>query len=106
MPKERKRRKDAVQYEFDLYNCKDYLIKDGNKTYVFQSVIAREATKLCGKTRPVSSLYRDLHRAKSAKEIYGVRAICLEDFNNEGLLCTVHMYPEKGEGVLKFYEEF
>lgn len=100
MPEERKRRKDAVYYEFYLYNCADYLIKYAGKTYAYQTVIMREATRLCGKTQAVFSLYRELHKTTKCLDIHGVRAICLDDFNAEHNLCLVHMFADKGKSCL------
>lgn len=107
MSNQRKRRKDAVKYEFDLYGCKDYFIKVAGKTYVYESVVVREAKKVFGNkyTQPIYSLYRDLQRTASAKDIYGLRAVCLEDFNSEGHLCSIRMFEEEGHSVMMFEEE-
>lgn len=105
MPKERKRRKDAVSYQFDLFGCTDYLMKVDGKIYAYESVIVREARKIAGYTQPVYSLYRDLHKSACGKEIHGVRAICLEDFNAESHLCKVNMYTEKGKNALLMNDE-
>jgi hypothetical protein len=101
----RKRRKDAVSYQFDLYGCSDYLMKVDGKVYAYESVIVREARKVAGYTQPTYSLYRDLHKSASSKEIHGVRAICLEDFNAEEHLCTVHMYTDEGKNALLMTDE-
>ncbi len=105
MNNQRKRRKDAVKYEFDLYGCKDYFIKVDGKTYVYESVVVREARKVAGYTQPVYSLYRDLHKSASGKDIHGVRAICLSDFNAEVHLCSVNMYADEGKNVLHMTDE-
>lgn len=101
----RKRRKDAVGYHFDLYGCGDYLMEVDGKVYVYESVIVREARKVAGYTQPVYSLYRDLHKSASSKDIHGVRAICLDDFNAEVHLCTVNMYVDEGKNVLSMTDE-
>jgi len=105
MSKERKRRKDAVGYQFDLYGCADYLMKIDGKVYAYESVIVREARKVAGYTQPVYSLYRDLHKSASGKDIHGVRAICIEEFNKEGHLCSVNMYAKEGKNALLMEDE-
>ena len=105
MSKQRKRRRDAVEYHFDLYGCSDYLMKVDGKTYAYESVIVREARKVAGYTQPVYSLYRDLHKSASGKDIHGVRAICLDDFNAEVHLCSVSMYADEGKNVLHMTDE-
>ena len=96
MPKERKRRKDAVSYKFKLYGlatCTIYL-KDREKVYIYEAVIMREARKVAGHTQALFSLYRDLHKTASATTIYGMRAICFEDFNAENHLCELEIHQE------------
>lgn len=105
MSQTRKRRKDAVSYQFDLFGCADYLMKVDGKVYAYESVIVREARKVAGYAQPTYSLYRDLHKSACAKDIHGVRAICIEDFNKEGHLCSVRMFAEEGKNALTMEEE-
>ena len=105
MDKTRKRRRDAVRYDFYFFDCPDCLIKQGKKTYVYEAVIVRLAKKLVNYAQPVYSLYRDLHRCGSFKYIYGMRAICLEDFNAENMCCTVHVSAEPGKDVLMLEDD-
>lgn len=96
MSKERKRRKDAVGYKFKLYGlatCTIY-VKDREKVYIYEAVIMREAKKVAGHTQALYSLYRDLHKTASATTIYGMRAICFEDFNAENHLCRLEIHQE------------
>jgi len=96
MSKERKRRKDAVGYKFKLYGlatCTIYL-KDPKKVYIYEAVIMREAKKVAGHTQALYSLYRDLHKTESATTIYGMRAICFDDFNAENHLCKLEIHQE------------
>lgn len=96
MSKERKRRKDAVGYKFKLYGlatCTIY-VSDREKCYLYEAVIMREAKKAAGHTQALYSLYRDLHRSVSATTIYGMRAICFEDFNAENHLCKLEIHQE------------
>lgn len=96
MSKERKRRKDAVGYKFKLYGlaaCTIYL-KDREKVYIYEAVIMREAKKVAGHTQALYSLYRDLHRTESATTIYGMRAICIDDYNYEDHLCKLEIHQE------------
>jgi len=92
----RKRRKDAVSYKFKLYGlatCTIYL-KDREKVYIYEAVIMREAKKVAGRTQALFSLYRDMHKTASATTIYGMRAICFEDFNAENHLCKLEIHQE------------
>jgi hypothetical protein len=96
MLKERKRRRDAVGYKFKLYGlatCTIYL-RDREKSYIYEAVIMREARKVAGHTQALFSLYRDLHKTASATTIYGMRAICFEDFNTENHLCKLEIHQE------------
>jgi hypothetical protein len=96
MTKERKRRKDAVGYKFKLYGlatCTIYL-SDRQKIYIYEAVIMREAKKVAGRTQALFSLYRDIHKSQSATTIYGMRAICIDDFNAENHLCKLEIHQE------------
>ena len=96
----RKRRNDAKGYEFNLFDCEGLIINDGGKAYVYETVLIRKAKEITGYEQPVYSLYRDLHKAKSAKNIYGVRAICIDDFNKENFCCKVSVSTKKGKSSL------
>ena len=96
MSQTRKRRKDAVGYKFKLYGlatCTIYF-SDRKKIYIYEAVIMREAKKVAGHTQALYSLYRDLHKTASALTIYGMRAICFEDFNAENHLCKLEIHQE------------
>ena len=96
MSKERKRRKDAVGYKFKLYGlatCTIYF-SDPKKVYIYEAVIMREAKKVAGHTQALYSLYRDLHKTASATTIFGMRAICFDDFNAENHLCRLEIHQE------------
>ena len=96
MTKERKRRKDAVGYKFKLYGlaaCTIY-ISDREKIYIYEAVIMREAKKVAGRSQALFSLYRDVHKSHSATTIYGMRAICADDFNAENHLCKLEIHQE------------
>lgn len=96
MVKERKRRKDAVGYKFKLYGlatCTIYL-SDPKKIYIYEAVIMREAKKVAGRTQALFSLYRDIHKSQSATTIFGMRAICADDFNAENHLCKLEIHQE------------
>ena len=101
----RKRRAGAKEYVFNYYGCKDVIIKEGKKIYVYETILIEKAKKLLGYTQPVYSLYRDLHKSSSAKLIYGIRAICAEDFNNEGFLCKVNVNTAEGTDGLFMEDE-
>ena len=103
----RKRRVDAVSYTFHFYGCKDLIVKqEAGKTYVYAAVLLKRAKRLTnGYSQAVSSLYRDLRRAVSSKDIYGIRAICIEDFNREHLCCSVKVFEENGKDALMFTDE-
>lgn len=101
----RKRRVDAKFYEFQFFDCENIVIEKDGKTYVYETVLIRRAKNLTGYEQPVYSLYRDLHKSTSAKVIYGVRAICIEDFNKEGFCCKVKVYKEKGKDALFIEDE-
>lgn len=94
MTKERKRRRDAVGYKFKLFGCAAYLIKLDGKYYMYEAVIMREAKKAAGRSQALFSLYRDIHKAQSSTIIYGMRAICFDDFNNECHLCELEIHAE------------
>lgn len=96
----RKRRTDAKFYEFQFFDCKDIVIEKDGKTYVYETVLIRRAKNLTGYEQPVYSLYRDLHKSRSARVIYGVRAICIEDFNAEGFCCKVTVSKSRGKDAL------
>ena len=97
---EKKRRKDAVGYMFKFFGCKDVVMNIDGKVYVYEPVLMRLAKTVANYTQPTYSLYRDLHRAQSARDIHGVRAICVEDFNNENFLCKISVSEAKGLNVL------
>lgn len=100
MLKARKRRANAVGYQYNLYGCADYLFKSEGKTYIYEPVLMREAKKLAGKSQALFSLYRDLHKSTSCKIIYGVRAVCADDFNHENFLCKIKVSAEAGTNAL------
>jgi hypothetical protein len=96
MNKQRKRRRDAVGYKFKLYGlaaCTIY-VSDGGKSYIYEAVIMREAKKVAGHTQALYSLYRDLHKTASATVLFGMRAICFDDFNAENHLCRLEIHQE------------
>lgn len=101
----RKRRSDAKRYEFHLFNCGGLFIQENKKVYMYEAVLIRKAKEITGYEQPVFSLYRDLHKAKSVKDIYGMRAICLEDFNNEGFCCKVFVDTAPGKSALFVRDE-
>jgi hypothetical protein len=99
MTKERKRRKDAVGYKFKLYGlatCTIHLSdKDMRaKNYIYEAVIMREAKKVTGRSQALFSLYRDIHKSQSATTVFGMRAICADDFNAENHLCKLEIHQE------------
>lgn len=96
MSKERKRRKDAVGYKFKLYGLDacTFCIKERKKVCIYEAVIMREAKKVAGHTQALYSLYRDLHKTASAITVYGMRAICFDDFNAENHLCKLEIHQE------------
>lgn len=96
MNRQRKRRRDAVGYKFKLYGLATCTIcvSDPKKVYIYEAVITREAKRVAGHTQALYSLYRDLHRTTSAKTIFGMRAICFEDFNAENHLCKLEIHQE------------
>lgn len=96
MSKQRKRRAGAVSYHFKLYGCGDYLFEVDGKTYAYEALIMKRAKQISGYEQPVFSLYRDLHNCVSAREVRGLRAICIEDFNAEGKCCRIEMLRSKG----------
>ena len=100
MSRIRKLRVDAILYEFHLYNCAKYLIEVDGKIYAYEAVILKLAKQISGYTQPVYSLYRDLNRTEHSREIYGMRAICISDYNSEGNGCKVFMYKEAGKNML------
>lgn len=101
----RKRRSDAKKYEFHLFNCEGLVILENKKVYMFEAVLIRKAKEITGYEQPVFSLYRDLHKAKSVKDIYGMRAICLEDFNHEDFCCKVFVNTVPGKSALMILDE-
>ena len=101
---EKKRRRDAVRYSFQFFGCKDVIMDIDGKRYVYEPVLMRLAKTVSNYTQPTYSLYRDLHKAESARDIHGVRAICVEDFNKENFLCKVTVSVGKGKNAL-FIEE-
>ena len=100
----RKRRVDAKEYTFVFNGHSDVLIgqydKSKKKTFVYEAVILKLAKKLSGYNQSVYSLYRDLHKSKSASEIFGLRAICIEDFNQENLCCKLQFNDAPGKDAL------
>ena len=97
---ERKRRADAVEYTFNFYGCKDVIMTVNKKVYVYEPVLMNMAKRISGYTQPVYSLYRDLHKSKSGIDIHGVRAICVDDFNEEGFLCKIKVSTAEGTNAL------
>ena len=105
MPNAKKRRIDAVRYQFNLFGCADYIMNVDGKDYVYKTVIIREAKKVVGLTQPLYSLYRDLNKTCSTKDIHGVIAVCVEDFNAEGHLCCIQINAEEGKSSLFVEDE-
>ena len=101
----RKRRSDAKKYEFHLCNCEGLVIHENKKVYMFETVLIRKAKEITGYEQPVFSLYRDLHKAKSTKDIYGMRAVCIEDFNSEDFCCKVYVSTAPGKSALFVHDE-
>lgn len=101
---EKKRRKDAVSYTFMFFGCKDVMMNVDGKVYVYEPVLMRLAKTVSNYGQPTFSLYRDLHRAVSARDIHGVRAICVEDFNKENFLCKISISEAEGANVLYMEE--
>lgn len=101
---EKKRRKDAVSYTFQFFDCKDVMMSIDGKIYVYEPVLMRLAKTVSDYAQPTFSLYRDLHKAQSARDIHGVRAICVEDFNKENFLCKVQVYKSPGKNALMLEE--
>lgn len=97
---EKKRRKDAVSYTFQFFGCKDVMMSIDGKTYVYEPVLMRLAKTVANYTQPTYSLYRDLHKAASARDIHGVRAVCIEDFNDENFLCKINVSEAEGANAL------
>lgn len=97
---EKKRRKDAVSYTFRFFGCKDVMMNIDGKVYVYEPVLMRLAKTVSNYAQPTFSLYRDLHRAVSARDIRGIRAICVEDFNNENFLCKISISETEGTNAL------
>lgn len=98
--KTRKRRVDAMECTFKFCNCKDIKIESEGKTYIFEPVIMKKAKAVAKYEQPVFSLYRDLHKTKCAKEIYGIRAIDIAGFNDEGHCCKITMVASAGKDEL------
>lgn len=96
----KKRRKDAVSYTFKFFGCKGVIMSIDGKVYVYEPVLMHLAKTVSNYAQPTFSLYRDLHRAVSARDIYGVRAICVEDFNNENFLCKISISEAEGTNAL------
>lgn len=94
MAKMRKHRTDGVAYKFRLFGCATYLIKIEGKYYIYEAVLMREAKKASAYTQALYSLYRDIHRTASAMEVFGLRAICFDDFNKEGHLVSLEVHAE------------
>lgn len=105
MPNLKKRRAGAVKYQFNLYGFADYIMKVDNKEYVYKTVLVREAKRVVGLTQPLYSLYRDLNKAAGTKDIHGVCAVCVNDFNMEGHLCSVKVFAEEGKSSLFMEDE-
>lgn len=99
--KARKRRVDAMECTFKFYNCSGVTITDGGKTYVYEPVIMKKAKAVAKYEQPVFSLYRDLHKTKAYKDIYGIRAIDIEGFNAEGHCCKVIVAACSGKDSLQ-----
>jgi hypothetical protein len=51
------------------------------RTYVYEPVIMKKAKDVAKYEQPVFSLYRDLHKSKACKDIFGIRAIDIDAFN-------------------------
>lgn len=94
MSKMRKHRADGVSYKFRLFGCATYLIKLEGKFYIYEAVLMREAKKASAYTQALYSLYRDIHKTASARVVFGLRAICFDDFNKEGHLVNLEVHPE------------
>lgn len=97
---EKKRRKGSLSCEFKFFGCKDVMMNIDGKVYVYEPVLMRLAKTVSNYTQPTYSLYRDLHKAVSARDIHGVRAICVEDFNSENFLCKISISEAEGTNAL------
>lgn len=99
----RKRRVDAMECTFKFYNCATLTIyfSDSKKTYMFEPVIMKKAKAIAKYEQPVFSLYRDLHKTKAWKDIYGMRAIDIDGFNAEGHCCKIEVHQGSGRDTLQ-----
>lgn len=98
--KARKRRADAMECTFKFYNCATVTIFMEGKIYVFEPVIMRKAKAIAKYEQPLFSLYRDLHKSKAVKEIFGMRAIDIDGFNAEGHCCKLTIVQGAGKDTL------
>lgn len=98
--KARKRRADAMECTFKFCNCATVTIFMENKIYVFEPVIMKKAKAVAKYEQPVFSLYRDLHKSKAVKEIFGIRAIDIDGFNAEGHCCKLAIVQKAGKDEL------
>lgn len=101
----RKRRVDAVAFTFHMYNCKDVIINLDDKDYIYEPVLIRKAKEIVPQGPAIWGLYRDLHKAESVREIYGIRAVCVDDFNKENMLCKVEIHKGAGTGLVTVVED-
>ena len=100
MEKARKRRVDAVECTFKFYNCATVTIFMEGKIYVYEPVIMKKAKAVAKYGQPVFSLYRDLHKTKAVKDIFGIRAIDIDGFNAEGHCCKLVVVQGAGKDTL------
>lgn len=96
----RKRRADATEYLFKFYNCATVEINVSGKPYLFLPVVMAKAKALAPYEQALFSLYRDLSKSASVKTIYGIKAVCLDDFNAEGHCCKVQIFLGDGKDEL------
>ena len=100
MDKTRKRRADAMECTFKFCNCAEVTIFMEGRTYVYEPVIMKKAKAVAKYEQPVFSLYRDLHKSKAYKDIFGIRAIDIDAFNAEGHCCTLEIRQGSGKDEL------
>lgn len=98
--KARKRRVDAMECTFKFYNCATVTIFMEGKIYVFEPVIMKKAKAVAKYEQPLFSLYRDLHKSKAIKEIFGIRAVHIDGFNAEGHCCKLSVNQGPGKDTL------
>ena len=100
MEKNRKRRVDAMECTFKFCNCAPVVIKMEGKLYMYEPVIMKKAKTVAKYEQPVFSLYRDLHKTKAYKDIFGIRAIDIDGFNAEGHCCRINVKLSGGKDEL------